>query len=251
MLLRLRPVLLCAGSLAAGREVRAPPPGCHRRESRRRRHPPWWTVAVMSLWYQLVTSNFQLQYVASSSNQAMPWYYKVGALWGGQEGSLLFWCWILTLFSMVTVLVHRKRNPVLMPWVVGGGGHGDHLLPAGQQLRRQPLRRHRGVAGGGSAGALGSPRRPGTQPPAAILGHGDPPAHPLRGLRRIHRPLCLRHCRPDHPGTGRGMDPDHQAVDDGPPGCSWARGSFWAPCGLTWCWAGAATGGGTRWKTPP
>ena len=49
----------------------------------------------------------------------MPWYYKVGALWGGQEGSLLFWCWILTLFSMVTVLVHRKRNPVLMPWVVG------------------------------------------------------------------------------------------------------------------------------------
>ena len=77
------------------------------------------TVAVMSLWYQLVTSNFQLQYVASSSNQAMPWYYKVGALWGGQEGSLLFWCWILTLFSMVTVLVHRKRNPVLMPWVVG------------------------------------------------------------------------------------------------------------------------------------
>ena len=77
------------------------------------------TIAVMSLWYQLVTSNFQLQYVASSSNQAMPWYYKVGALWGGQEGSLLFWCWILTLFSMVTVLVHRKRNPNLMPYVVG------------------------------------------------------------------------------------------------------------------------------------
>ena len=77
------------------------------------------TAAVMSLWYQLVTSNFQIQYVASSSNQAMPWYYKAGALWGGQEGSLLFWCWILTLFSMVTVLVHRKRNPVLMPYVVG------------------------------------------------------------------------------------------------------------------------------------
>ena len=77
------------------------------------------TVAVLALWYQLITSNFHLQYVASSSNQAMPWYYKIGALWGGQEGSLLFWCWILTLFSMVTVLVHRKRNPRLMPYVVG------------------------------------------------------------------------------------------------------------------------------------
>ena len=53
------------------------------------------TVAVFALWYQLITSNFHLQYVASSSNQAMPWYYKIGALWGGQEGSLLFWCWIL------------------------------------------------------------------------------------------------------------------------------------------------------------
>lgn len=77
------------------------------------------TVAVFALWYQLITSNFHLQYVASSSNQAMPWYYKIGALWGGQEGSLLFWCWILTLFSMVTVLVHRNRNPRLMPYVVG------------------------------------------------------------------------------------------------------------------------------------
>lgn len=77
------------------------------------------TLSVISLWYQLITSNFQIQYVASSSNQSMPWYYKLGALWGGQEGSLLFWCWILTIFSMVTVLIHRNRHPRLMPYVVG------------------------------------------------------------------------------------------------------------------------------------
>ena len=48
----------------------------------------------------------------------MPAFYKLGALWGGQEGSLLFWCWLLTLFSAATVFIHRNRNRNLMPYVV-------------------------------------------------------------------------------------------------------------------------------------
>ena len=77
------------------------------------------TLAVFSLWYQLLNNNFLLQYVASNSNRAMPWFYKFGALWGGQEGSLLFWCWLLTLYSAAAVLIHRHKNRNLMPYVVG------------------------------------------------------------------------------------------------------------------------------------
>jgi cytochrome c-type biogenesis protein CcmF len=76
------------------------------------------TLAVFSLWYQLLVGNFNLQSVAMTSNRAMPWYYKFGALWGGQEGSLIFWCWILSLYSFVTVIVHRNKNRNLMPYVV-------------------------------------------------------------------------------------------------------------------------------------
>jgi cytochrome c-type biogenesis protein CcmF len=50
------------------------------------------TLTVFSLWYQLISNNFNLQFVAQNSSRAMPWYYKFGALWGGQEGSLVFWC---------------------------------------------------------------------------------------------------------------------------------------------------------------
>jgi cytochrome c-type biogenesis protein CcmF len=77
------------------------------------------TLSVGTLWYQFVVNNFNLHYVANNSNRTMAWYYKFGALWGGQEGSLLFWCWLLTLYLLVAVLLNRKRNPGLMPYVVG------------------------------------------------------------------------------------------------------------------------------------
>ena len=76
------------------------------------------TLTVGTLWYQLLNSNFGLQFVAQNSNRAMPWYYKFGALWGGQEGSLVFWCWILCLFSTVAVVLNLKKNRNLMPYVV-------------------------------------------------------------------------------------------------------------------------------------
>ncbi|MEW5975915.1 MAG: heme lyase CcmF/NrfE family subunit [Acidobacteriota bacterium] len=76
------------------------------------------SIAVGGLWYQLLTANFGLQYVASNTNLAMPWFYKIGALWGGQEGSLLFWCWLLSLFGIATAIIHRNRNRHLMPYVV-------------------------------------------------------------------------------------------------------------------------------------
>jgi cytochrome c-type biogenesis protein CcmF len=76
------------------------------------------TLTVFSLWYQLLNNNFGLQFVAQNSNRAMPWYYKFGALWGGQEGSLVFWCWILSLFSTTAVVLNLKRNRNLMPYVV-------------------------------------------------------------------------------------------------------------------------------------
>jgi cytochrome c-type biogenesis protein CcmF len=76
------------------------------------------TLAVLALWYALLTHNFQVQYVAETSNRSMPLLYVVSALWGGQNGSLLFWGWILSLYSAATVLTYRDRHRVLMPWVV-------------------------------------------------------------------------------------------------------------------------------------
>src|SRR5437762_14355800 len=44
-------------------------------------------LALSSLVYLLVTSDFSVSHVASASNRALPVYYKIAALWGAHDGS--------------------------------------------------------------------------------------------------------------------------------------------------------------------
>lgn len=76
------------------------------------------TLAVVALEYLILTDNFHSAYVASHSNRALPLYYKIPVLWAGQEGSLLFWTWLLAIYSTLAVLLGRKKNRQLMPYVV-------------------------------------------------------------------------------------------------------------------------------------
>ncbi|MEX2263624.1 MAG: heme lyase CcmF/NrfE family subunit [Bryobacteraceae bacterium] len=80
----------------------------------------WFLVTVASaiLVHALVTGDFRYSYVASYSNRAMLLPYKFAAWWGGQEGSLLFWSWILASYSMVVVFLNRRRHRAIMPYVV-------------------------------------------------------------------------------------------------------------------------------------
>src|SRR5689334_20961349 len=76
------------------------------------------TFASGLLVYALVTSDFSMAYVAAHSNRAMPLMYKVGAWWGGQEGSLLLWSWLLSTYAAVVVFSNRRRHREMMPYVV-------------------------------------------------------------------------------------------------------------------------------------
>jgi cytochrome c-type biogenesis protein CcmF len=75
-------------------------------------------LAVLSLEFCIFTDRFDLEYVASYSNRALPGIYKVTALWGGQAGSLLFWELILISYASLIVLTNRRRNRALLPLVV-------------------------------------------------------------------------------------------------------------------------------------
>ncbi len=75
------------------------------------------TAAAGILVYSLIVGDFRLAYVASHSNHAMPSIYKFTAWWGGQEGSLLFWSWLLSTYSMVVVFQNRRKFRNMMPYV--------------------------------------------------------------------------------------------------------------------------------------
>jgi cytochrome c-type biogenesis protein CcmF len=79
---------------------------------------PLLTVSVLSIVYLLVTNQFQVEYVASVTSRSMPNYLRATALWGGQEGSLVFWSWLLAAFASAVTLRNWKRDREFLPWVV-------------------------------------------------------------------------------------------------------------------------------------
>src|SRR5919205_2368611 len=81
----------------------------------------WFLVTLASgiLVYALMTGDFRFAYVAAHSNRTMPILYKFAAWWGGQEGSLLFWSWLLSTYAMVVAFTNRRRHRDFMPWVLG------------------------------------------------------------------------------------------------------------------------------------
>ena len=76
------------------------------------------TIAVVALWAGLLSSDFSLEYVASYSSTTLPTAYKFTALWGGQQGSLLFWTWLLSIFTSVAAFLNRRRNPEIAPYAM-------------------------------------------------------------------------------------------------------------------------------------
>src|SRR5712692_4297962 len=74
-------------------------------------------TATLSLVYLFVTDNYSVAYVVSHSNRDLSTFFKVAALWSGQEGSLLFWSFLLAIYVISVLLTYRNKNGELMPYV--------------------------------------------------------------------------------------------------------------------------------------
>src|SRR3989304_9748124 len=73
------------------------------------------SISTAGLIYALVTHDFSLAYVVNYSNRTQSMAYTVSALYGGNDGSLLFWAWMLGLFAAIVVVQNRHRHRDLMP----------------------------------------------------------------------------------------------------------------------------------------
>lgn len=74
-------------------------------------------LAAIGVWQAILTDNFRMEYVAGYSNRALPLHFKITSLWAGMKGSLLFWALLLACFSSFCLLLHRRKQPLLMPYV--------------------------------------------------------------------------------------------------------------------------------------
>ncbi len=75
-------------------------------------------LGVFLLAFAFQTHDFRIRYVARYSDRSMPWYYLVASLWGGQDGSLLWWTFLLCGYTTAATRWMKGRYVELQPWVL-------------------------------------------------------------------------------------------------------------------------------------
>jgi cytochrome c-type biogenesis protein CcmF len=76
------------------------------------------TVATGVLVHAFVTNNYAIKYVQRYSDSAQPLAYKIASYWGGLDGSIMFWVFLLGIFGAIAVYTNRERHRELIPYVV-------------------------------------------------------------------------------------------------------------------------------------
>ncbi|MBF0421966.1 MAG: heme lyase CcmF/NrfE family subunit [Magnetococcales bacterium] len=76
------------------------------------------TLAVIGVVISFLNHDFSVKYVAEHSSLSLPFFYRLTALWGGHEGSLLFWAWLLGLYTAMAVWRHWSSHPHSVPVVL-------------------------------------------------------------------------------------------------------------------------------------
>ncbi len=75
-------------------------------------------TAVVCLAYAFVSHDFRVRYVLHYSDRSMPLHYLLTSLWGGQDGSLLWWLFLLSVYVGACVRWLGKRYVALQPYVI-------------------------------------------------------------------------------------------------------------------------------------
>src|SRR3954465_6990927 len=63
-----------------------------------------------------MTGDFSIKYVAHYSDSVQPLLYKLTSYWGGLDGSIMFWVFLLSIFGSIPIYANRERTPQLIPY---------------------------------------------------------------------------------------------------------------------------------------
>src|SRR5436309_11142699 len=76
------------------------------------------TAASAVLINAFLTGDYSIKYVVHYSDSVQPLFYKITSYWGGLDGSIMFWVFLLLVFGSVAVYTNRHRHRELIPYVV-------------------------------------------------------------------------------------------------------------------------------------
>jgi cytochrome c-type biogenesis protein CcmF len=76
------------------------------------------TAASAVIVNAFITGDYSIKYVTHYSDSVQPLFYKITSYWGGLDGSIMFWVFLLSVFGSIAVYVNRERHRELIPYVV-------------------------------------------------------------------------------------------------------------------------------------
>jgi len=111
-------ILLCASLLAALVQVVSPTIGLLLDESKYYNKVRVFAYiqfvfmfcSYMALTFAFLSNDFSILYVANNSNTSLPLMYKIAAVWGGHEGSLMLWVLILNVWTMSVCILNKALS---------------------------------------------------------------------------------------------------------------------------------------------
>lgn len=98
------------------------------------------TLASLSLIGLLVTGDFRYEYVANYTSRDLGLLYRIAAFWGGNQGSLLLWLWVLTLYTAVVTYARYEGREQFQPYVTATLGAVALFFSAVLNTVSQPFR---------------------------------------------------------------------------------------------------------------
>src|SRR5262249_31640556 len=75
-------------------------------------------LSSVAMWYSLVSGDYSIKYVQHSSDASSPLFYKITAYWGGLDGSILWWAFLLSVFGAIAVHTNRHRQKEILPYTI-------------------------------------------------------------------------------------------------------------------------------------
>jgi cytochrome c-type biogenesis protein CcmF len=67
------------------------------------------SLCLLILGWAYVSCQFSFFNVFSNNHTQMPWFFRLGAMWGNYEGSLLLGCWVLSFLATVLMRLHQPQ----------------------------------------------------------------------------------------------------------------------------------------------
>ena len=75
-------------------------------------------LSSVALVYAFVSHDYSIKYVHHYSDASSPLFYQITAYWGGLDGSILWWVFLLAVFSAIAIYTNRNRHRELLPYTV-------------------------------------------------------------------------------------------------------------------------------------